>query len=129
MEVPRGRATALAACPEWSAWAGAEPAPRRGRGRGSQLLQEPVLKQDWGAPLYWVGGSDGVLSEAGVASTTCICKGVTFGTSLGAQTVKRLPTMRDIRVQSLGQEDLLEQEMATHSSILAWKKPMDGGTW
>ena len=44
-------------------------------------------------------------------------------TSLGAQTVKRLPTMRDIRVQSLGQEDLLEQEMATHSNILAWKIP------
>ena len=37
--------------------------------------------------------------------------------------VKRLPTMRETRVQSLGQEDLLEQEMATHSSILAWKIP------
>ena len=40
-----------------------------------------------------------------------------------AQTVKRLPTMRKTRVQSLGQEDLLEKEMATHSSILAWKIP------
>ena len=38
-----------------------------------------------------------------------------------AQTVKRLPTMRETWVQSLGQEDLLEKEMATHSSILAWK--------
>ena len=37
--------------------------------------------------------------------------------------VKRLPTMRETRVQSLGQEDLLEKEMATHSSILAWKIP------
>ena len=36
-----------------------------------------------------------------------------------AQMVKRLPTMRDTWVQSLGQEDLLEEEMATHSSILA----------
>ena len=35
--------------------------------------------------------------------------------------VQRLPTMRETRVQSLGWEDLLEKEMATHSSILAWK--------
>ena len=40
-----------------------------------------------------------------------------------AQTVKRLPTMWETRVQSLGPEDLLEKEMATHSSILAWKIP------
>ena len=40
-----------------------------------------------------------------------------------AQAVKRLPTMRETWVQSLGQEDLLEKEMATHSSILAWKIP------
>ena len=40
-----------------------------------------------------------------------------------AQTVKRLPTMRETQVQSLGQEDLLEKEMVAHSSILAWKIP------
>ena len=40
-----------------------------------------------------------------------------------AQTLKSLPTMRETRVQSLGWEDLLEKEMATHSSILAWKIP------
>ena len=40
-----------------------------------------------------------------------------------AQTVKRLPTMQEIWVQSLGQEDPLEKEMATHSSTLAWKIP------
>ena len=44
-------------------------------------------------------------------------------TSLVAQTVKRLPTMLETQVQSLGWEDLLEREMATHSSILAWKIP------
>ena len=44
-------------------------------------------------------------------------------TSLVAQKVKRLPTMRETGVQSLGWEDLLEKEMATHSSILAWKIP------
>ena len=37
--------------------------------------------------------------------------------------VKRLPTMQETRVQFLGQEDLLEKEMETHSSILAWKIP------
>ena len=44
-------------------------------------------------------------------------------TSLVAQTVKRLHTMRETWVQSLGREDLLEKEMVTHSSILAWKIP------
>ena len=37
--------------------------------------------------------------------------------------VKCLPTMQETRVQSLGWKDLLEKEMATHSSILAWKIP------
>ena len=40
-----------------------------------------------------------------------------------AQTVKCLPTVWESRVQSLDQEDLLEKEMATHSSILAWRIP------
>ena len=43
--------------------------------------------------------------------------------SLVAQTLKHLPTIRETRVQSLGREDLLEKEMATDSSILAWKIP------
>ena len=42
---------------------------------------------------------------------------------LVSQMVKCLPTMGETQVQSLGQEDLLEKEMATHSSILAWKIP------
>ena len=40
-----------------------------------------------------------------------------------AQTVKNLPAMQETQVQSLGQEDPLEREMATHSSILAWRIP------
>ena len=44
-------------------------------------------------------------------------------TSLVAQTVKCLPTMQKTWVLSLGQEDRLEKEMATHSSTLAWKIP------
>ena len=43
--------------------------------------------------------------------------------SLVAQTVKCLPTMRETQVQSLGREDPPEKEMASHSSILAWKIP------
>ena len=40
-----------------------------------------------------------------------------------AQTVKRLSAKQETRVRSLGWEDLLEKEMAAHSSILAWKIP------
>ena len=45
------------------------------------------------------------------------------GTSLVAQRLKRLPGMRETGVQSLGREDTLEKEMATHSSTLAWRIP------
>ena len=44
-------------------------------------------------------------------------------TSLVAQSVKNLPTVQESWVQSLGWKDPLEKEMATHSSILAWKIP------
>ena len=43
------------------------------------------------------------------------------GASLVAQMIKNLLAMQETRVQSLGQEDLLVKEMATHSSILAWE--------
>ena len=43
--------------------------------------------------------------------------------SLVAQMVKNLPAMQETQVQSLGWEDPLEKEMATHSSILAWETP------
>ena len=46
-----------------------------------------------------------------------------IATSLVAQMVGHLPTRWETHVQALGQEDLLEEEMATHSSILAWKIP------
>ena len=47
--------------------------------------------------------------------------------SLMVQTVKNLPVMWETWVQSRGWEDPLEKEMATHSSILAWRIPMDRG--
>ena len=43
--------------------------------------------------------------------------------SLVAQSVKNLPAMQETQVRFLGQEDPLEKEMATHSSIIAWKIP------
>ena len=47
---------------------------------------------------------------------------------LGDSVVNNLPAIEEMRVQSLGQEDTLEKEMATHSSILAWKI-LDRGDW
>ena len=50
-------------------------------------------------------------------------------TSLVSQRVKNPPAMQEIWVQSLGWEDPLENGMAVHSSILAWRVPMDRGAW
>ena len=49
--------------------------------------------------------------------------------SLVAQTVRNLPAMQETWVQSLGWEDPLKVGMATHSSILAWRIPIDRGAW
>ena len=49
--------------------------------------------------------------------------------SLVAQTVKNPPATRETWVWSLGWEDPLEEGMATHSSILAWRIPMGRGAW
>ena len=50
--------------------------------------------------------------------------------SVYAQLVKNLPALQETQVQFLGQEDPLEKEMATHSSILAWRiNPMDRRAW
>ena len=49
--------------------------------------------------------------------------------SLVAQMVKNPPAMREIWFRSLGWEDPLEESMATHSSILAWRVPMDRRGW
>ena len=47
----------------------------------------------------------------------------TVGASLVAQTVKNLPTMQEMQVQTLGWEDSLEKGVAIYSNILAWKSP------
>ena len=52
-----------------------------------------------------------------------------FRSSLVVQTVKNLSAMWETWVQSLGWEDPLKEGMTTHSSILAWRIPMDRGAW
>ena len=61
-------------------------------------------------------------SNLGILSVWQVSKAVTRA-SLVAQRLKHLPGMREIQVQSLGQEDAQEKEMATHSSTLAWRIP------
>ena len=51
------------------------------------------------------------------------------GASLVAQTVKDPPAMRETWVRPLGWEDPLEEGMATHTSIFAWRIPMDRAVW
>jgi len=46
-----------------------------------------------------------------------------------AQLVKNLPAMQETWVRSLGRDDPLEEGMATHSSILAWRIPIGKGAW
>ena len=72
--------------------------------------------------VYWTGQYCEYLGME--TSNTCHPKRSIWelDNSLVAQT-KHLPTMREISVQSLGQEDPLEKEMATHSSTFAWKIP------
>ena len=73
--------------------------------------------QAWRAP--------GLYSTRGHKESNMTEKLISFNlwACLVAQTVKRLPAMRETRIPSLGQEDTLEKEMAIHSSTLAWKIP------
>ena len=68
-------------------------------------------------------GLDGAQAEIKIAGRNIGNLRYVATTTLVAQMVKRQPTMQETQVQSLGWEDLLEKEMATHSSIFAWKIP------
>ena len=68
-------------------------------------------------------GWDGVGYGREVQKGGDICIPMADSTSLVVQTVKRLPAIWETWVRSLGHEDLLEKEMATHSSTLAWRIP------
>ena len=69
------------------------------------------------------GGGGGGGEEVGGEVSVFKANEGALGASLMAQMVKRLPAMRKTGVRSLGRQDPLEKEMATHSSSLAWKIP------
>ena len=76
-----------------------------------------------------VGGAESIKNGDGII---CILFGggyMSLRASLVAQSVKYPPAMQETWVHSLGWEDLLEEGMATHSGILAWRIPMDRGAW
>ena len=66
--------------------------------------------------------------RSGVCVCVCVCMYVFtyIHILLGGSVVKNLPAIQDTQVQSLGQGDPLEEDMATHSSILAWRIPWTG---
>ena len=74
-------------------------------------------------------------SSAGAGGLACKAAPSVFGNrcwlraSLVAQLVKNLPTVQETPVRSLGCEDHLDKGVATHSSILGWRIPMDRGAW
>ena len=76
----------------------------------------------------------GLLVSPGLVSSTTGPFKAPCGSSLllgfpGAQLVKNLPAVRETWVQFLGWEDRLKEGMATHSTILVWRIPMDRGAW
>ena len=80
---------------------------------------------------YSHGQSDVVSSRFSSKMNTVASRlvGKYFGASLVASSVKNLPAMQKTCVRFLGWEDPLEKEMATHSSIFAWRIPVDRGAW
>ena len=90
----------------------------------------------------WLSGTTLVSGPCKEAQPSLIIQGCNFSlslfflfelrfswASLVAQLVKNLPAVQETQVRSLGWEDPMEKEMATHSSILAWKNLMDRGAW
>ena len=90
-----------------------------GEGNGNPLqyscLENPMDPGAWWATIHGVAKSRTRLSDFQFHFH--------FGLPVVAQTVKNLPIVRESQVRSLGWEDPLEKEMATHSHILAWKIP------
>ena len=81
--------------------------------------KNPMGGGAWWAIVHGVPGSQTQLSDFHFH----------FGASLVAHSVKNLPAVQETRLRSLGWEDPLEKEMATHSSILCLENLMDTGAW
>ena len=84
---------------------------KSGYNYSSCLLNSSFIQKSWKNHLY--------LKLQSITAVFFLASGNIISASLVAQMVKRLPTMWEIQVRSLGQEDPLEKEMATHSSIIA----------
>ena len=82
----------------------------------------PLIEETGGLQSMW-SQSWTQLSDSHTHTDTHTHTHVVVWASLVAQTIKNLPAMQETWVQPLGQEDLLEKAMATHSSILAWRIP------
>ena len=97
-----------------------------GEGNGNPLrcscLENPRDRGAWWAAVYGVAQSRKRLKQLSSSSQYSLA-------SLVAQTVKNLPATWATWVQSLGWYDPLEEGMAAHSSIRAWRIPMDRGAW
>ena len=99
----------------------------KNRGIGRPLRKLEIHLIDWGQMntysfVFWkafvLNSSFGCILQNYIYLYKCM-----WGESPVAQRLKRLPAMREMRVRSLSWEDPLEKEMATHSSILAWRIP------
>ena len=93
-----------------------------GEGNGNPLqyscLENPMDGGAWWATVHGVAKSRTQLSDLTFNFNFQICRA-----SLVTQRLNHLPLIQETWVRSLGQEDPLEKEMATHSSILAWRIP------
>ena len=100
---------------------------QRGAGPGHHL---PALHRAGPLTAQQEGRTQGVMTSLSCSPSDYVRVGwLVGGTSLMVQWVKNLSEMQETQemlVRSLGQEDPLEEEMATHSSILAWKSPWRG---
>ena len=76
----------------------------------------------WETPVQSLGQEDSLREEIGYSIQYSLA-------SLVAQMVKNLPAIQESWVRSLDWEKPLEEDMATHSNILAWRIPMDKGAW
>ena len=98
---------------------------KRNKEKSNKSYQIPSLRKT----LYWQ------LVNHSLDTSLWVIRGILLkwdhtvcnGASLVAQTVKNLPAMHETQVWSHGQEDPLEEGMATHSSILVWRIPKDRG--
>ena len=89
-------------------------------------LGNPINRGDWWATVH---GVTRVELDSVTKQQFLLQVFMASWASLVAQTVKNLPAVRETWVQFLGWEDPLEEGIATHSSILSWRIPMNRGAW